>query len=50
MADPDSPGGSLPSAELTVIASDEQEEFEVDTDRWARLAADVLRSEARRVN
>jgi probable rRNA maturation factor len=48
MADPDSPGGSLPCAEVTVIVSDEQEELDVDTDRWARLAADVLCSEGRR--
>ena len=45
MADPDSPGGLRGSTEVTVVASDEQDVLAVDAERWARLAADVLRSE-----
>lgn len=33
--------------QVTVVVSDEQSDVEIDLDRWAKLAADVLRSESR---
>ena len=33
--------------QVTVVVSDEQSDIEIDMDRWAKLAADVLRSESR---
>lgn len=45
MADPDGPAG-VESA-VTIVVSDEQTDVEVDADRWARLADDVLRAEHR---
>jgi probable rRNA maturation factor len=48
MGEPGSPTGVDAPCEVTVVASDEQTEVEIDADRWARLAADVLRAEGRR--
>jgi len=39
--------GSVAEPPVAVVASDEQAEVTVDADRWARLAADVLRAEGR---
>jgi probable rRNA maturation factor len=47
MGDPSSPTGVAAPAEVAVVASDEQTEVAVDVDRWARLAASVLRDEER---
>ncbi len=47
MADIGSPAGVDTPSEITVVVSDEQTEVAVDADRWARLAADVLRAEGR---
>jgi probable rRNA maturation factor len=48
MADPGGPAGVETGAEVTVVASDEQAEVDVDPDRWGRLAAAALRTERRR--
>ncbi len=45
MADPPSPTGVDTS--VRVVVSDEQTELAVDANRWAGLAADVLRAEGR---
>lgn len=47
MGEPGSPTGVETPSEVTVVVSDEQDEVEVDADRWGRLAADVLRAEGR---
>ncbi len=44
MADPSSPTG-VADTSVHVVVSDEQDEVEVDVDRWAALAAAVLRDE-----
>lgn len=44
MADPASPAGVDPPLAVDVVVSDEQSDVDVDGDRWAGLAADVLRA------
>ena len=48
MADPARRSGVETRDDVTVVASDEQAEVEVDADRWGQLAAAVLRAERRR--
>jgi len=45
MADPASPTGVASASEVDVVVNDEQADVDLDADRWARLAAAVLRSE-----
>jgi probable rRNA maturation factor len=45
MADPSSPTGVAPDRSVHVVVSDEQHEVPVDADRWAALAAELLRAE-----
>lgn len=45
MDDPFSPTGVDAPSDIMVVASDEQSGLDVDADRWAALAARVLRSE-----
>ncbi len=47
MVDPLSPTGVDASTRVDVVVSDEQTEVTIDADRWARLAAAVLRDERR---
>lgn len=47
MADSGSPTGVEAPPAVAVVVSDEQADVRLDADRWARLAADVLRSEGR---
>lgn len=46
MSDPPSP--TAVDATPEIVAGDEQHEVPIDVERWARLAADVLRAEGRR--
>jgi len=45
MGEPPSP--SPHAGGITIVVSDEQDEFEIDAERWATLAEDVLRTEGR---
>ncbi len=47
MVDPPSPIGVGAPPAVDVVVSDEQTEVAIDADRWARLAAAVLREEGR---
>lgn len=48
MGDPSSPTGvDTPPIRVEIVVSDEQTEVAIDADRWAALAAAVLRSEGR---
>ncbi|MET0457842.1 MAG: rRNA maturation RNase YbeY [Ilumatobacteraceae bacterium] len=48
MAEPPSPTLTTFTAEVVVVGADEQDEIDVDVDRWTRLARAVLEAEHRR--
>jgi probable rRNA maturation factor len=47
MPDPPSPDSSVASRDVAIVVADEQHDVAVDTERWARLARDVLVAEGR---
>jgi probable rRNA maturation factor len=48
VAEPPSPTLTTFTDEVVVVGADEQDEFDVDVDRWTRLARAVLETEQRR--